>query len=139
MWCTHRYDARPSRYAAAVARLPSEMLEILRPRPRREVEAAFPDYQPDHCILVRRGQDDLAQGLRIDRPLIAALHAAEHGLSPSFRLGEPEARIAGFLDKLSKDAFRDDDEVEVLVVDRDLGDEARYTVEVASRRYLQGR
>ena len=139
MWCTHRYDARPSRYAAAVARVPAEMLEILRPRPRPEVAEAFPDYRPDHCVLIRRGQSDLARGLRVDRALVEALHAAESGLSPSFRLGEPEARIAGFLDKLSKDAFRDDDEVDVMIVDRDLGDEARYTIGVTSRRYLPTR
>lgn len=136
IWCTHRYDAKPPRFAASTARIPAENLELLRPRPRPEVAAAFPDYRSDHCLLVLRGEKELARGLRVDRALLVALHAAEGGLSPSFRVGEPEARLSGFLDKLSKSAYRDDEQLEIRLVDRDLHDTARYAVDIASGRYL---
>ncbi|MCA9693584.1 MAG: ABC transporter permease subunit [Myxococcales bacterium] len=136
LWCTHRFDAHTSRYAAAALNVPAQELEVLAPRPRPEVALAFPDYRPDHYLLIRRSDDDLSRGLRIDRALVHSLLAAKHGMDSSFRLGEPEARVSDFLDKLAKEGVMPEDQVEVLIVDRDARDHAVFRVDLQRRCYL---
>lgn len=136
LWVTHRYDAHACRYAAASSALPTAQLEVLVPRLRSDLAAAFPDHHPDHVILCMRGQP-ASTGLRLDRPLVAALYAALQGLPSTFRRGEPETRIAAFFDKLAK--LSPDDggrRTDIRLVDRDTGVNLTIGVDVAGRRFI---
>jgi len=138
LWVTHRYDAGPPRYAASAASTAASDLEILVPRLHSSIAPAFPDYVPDHVILCeKQGSPD--DGLRIDRPLLATLLDADHGLPTSFQRGEPGVRIASFLDKLSKrhGSLADEREIDVHIVDRDTGNRMRVEVDVEGRRYIR--
>lgn len=136
LWVTHRYDAQSCRYAAASATIPANELELLIPSLHPDLKDAFPDYHPDHAILCKKGAEE-SSGLRLDRPLVTALYAAEHGLPSAFRRGEPEARIAAFLDKLAKSNGDEyEEQVPVRLVDRDTGASLHISVDVAGRRYL---
>ncbi|MCA9607806.1 MAG: DUF4338 domain-containing protein [Myxococcales bacterium] len=139
LWMTHRYDADVSRHAAAVLPVPVSQLELIVPRLRPSLRGAFPDYRPDHAVLVAK---DMAprDGLRVDRTLLEALLAAEQGLPSNFRRGEPEARIAAFISKLAKrhgDLSRHD-QLAVWLVDRDTGNNVEVTVDLKRRRYVRG-
>jgi hypothetical protein len=137
LWMTHRYDAHPARFAAAAAEVHWDRLEILLPRLRPGLDEAFPDYRPNHALLCSKGGSE-SQGLRIDRPLVQALIAAEQGLPSGFQRGEPEARIASFINKLAKSHgdLAAENEVQVRLVDRDGGGSMTVTVDVANRRYI---
>lgn len=136
LWTTHRYDARPNRYAASSLTIPASSLEIAIPHLRGNLAEAFPDYRPDHVVLRARGSAP-SEGLRIDRALVFALLEAEKGLPASFRGGEPEARLAAFYDRLARRAQPEaaSDNVEVRFVDMDTGQNIQLRVDVASRRY----
>ncbi|MCC6875743.1 MAG: hypothetical protein IT378_15660, partial [Sandaracinaceae bacterium] len=136
LWMTHRYDAGAPRHAAAMWPIPSARLELLVPKLRPSLRAAFPDHRPDHAILAEKGMDP-KDGLRVDRTLLEALLAAEQGLPSNFRRGEPEARIASFVSKLAKIVGDDagQDEVQVRLVDRDTGRDVTVSVDVRQRRY----
>jgi hypothetical protein len=136
LWMTHRYDANASRYAAASAAVPLADLELLLPRLRAPLDQAFPDFRADHAILTTKRANGQV-GLRIDRLLVEALLAAERGLPTTFRRGEPEARVSGFISKLAK-IYRDaakQDQIQVRLVDRDTGRNVEVTVDVAGRSF----
>ncbi|HLL01303.1 MAG TPA: Druantia anti-phage system protein DruA [Myxococcaceae bacterium] len=136
LWTTHRYDARPNRYAASSLTIAASSLEIAIPQLRAGLADAFPEYRPDHVVLRTKGGEP-SEGLRIDRSLVLALVKAEEGLPASFRSGEPEARLAAFYDRLSRRARADlaADIVEVRFVDMDTGQNFQLRVDVASRQY----
>jgi hypothetical protein len=137
LWVTHRYDARPTRYAAARWHVASSELEILVPRLRADLAEAFPEFHPDHVILGRKG-DAPELGLRIDRSLLAALLAAEQGMPSTFRSGESGARIATFYDRLAKVAKTGATRVaDVRIVDIDTGANISISVDVNDRRYVR--
>jgi hypothetical protein len=137
LWVTHRYDARPSRFAAARWHVSTNDLEILVPKLRPDLAEAFPEYQPDHVVLVRKG-DAPGAGLRIDKILLEALFEADQGQSSSFRGGEPGVRIATFYDRLAKhEATGDKGRIaEVRVVDIDTGASMRVAVDLKDRKYV---
>lgn len=138
LWMTHRYDADVPRYAAAVLPVPVSQLELIVPRLRPTLQTAFPDYRPDHAILVAKNMR-CQDGLRIDRALLESLLAAEQGLPSNFRRGEPEARIASFISKLAKlcgDPSHHD-QVPVWLVHRDTGNNVEVTVDIRGRRYVR--
>lgn len=139
LWMTHRYDADVPRHAAAVLPVPVSQLELIVPRLRPSLRGAFPDYRPDHAVLVSK---DMAprDGLRVDRTLLEALLAAEQGLPSNFRRGEPEARIAAFISKLAKrhGDLSKHDQIAVWLVDRDTGNNVEVTVDLKRRRYVRG-
>ncbi|WP_086001533.1 Druantia anti-phage system protein DruA [Plesiocystis pacifica] len=137
LWMTHRYDARPPRYAASSATVPRARLELLRPRLRAPLNEAFPDHQPDHVVLAAKSG---RARLRIDRALVEALLAAERGLPSTFRRGEPEARIDAFISELA-DAYGDpskEDQVVVRLVDRDTGGNVQVSVDLRGRSFVKG-
>jgi hypothetical protein len=136
LWMTHRYDARPSRVAASSSAIPSSELEVLVPALRPEVAGAFPDFRPAFAILGLKSEPP-ANGLRIDRPLVAALLAGEQGMPAMFRRGEPEARIAAFFDRAARRAARHDDTIEVKLVDMDTGAKHRVGVDVKRRAFVR--
>lgn len=139
LWNSHRYDARPNRYAAARWHVAADLLEVLTPEIRPEVKGAFPSFNPDHVILCYLGKDP-ATGLRVDRPLIEALLSAERGLPSSFRDGEPTARISAFFDRLSKmvsEQRQNDTTARVRLVDMDTGSNKELSVDIDERRYIK--
>lgn len=139
LWVTHRYDARPTRYAAARWHVSVNELEVLVPRLRPDVAEAFPEFHPDHVILSRKG-DPPDLGLRVDRILLAALIAAEQGLPSTFRSGEPGARIAAFYDRLARasaNASQPSRVAEVRFVDIDTGANLSIGVDVNDARYVK--
>jgi hypothetical protein len=138
LWVTHRYDARPSRFAAARWQVPINELEILVPTLRRDLAEAFPEYQADHAVLVRKG-DAPEMGLRIDRSLLVALVEAQHGMPASFRSGEPGARITTFYDRLAQRAAAEERRRvgEVRIVNIDTGGNIRIAVDLEARRYVR--
>ncbi len=134
LWHSHRYDARPSRYSASAADVPSQQLEIRVPQPRALVKAAFEDYRPDHVLLSER--DAAApDGLRVDMVLLEALLAAEQGLPATFRRSEPEARVAAFFDRLAAKVEEQGATSEVRFVDMNSGANLTLHVNIADRRY----
>jgi hypothetical protein len=136
LWTTHRYDARAKRYAAASMSVPTQKFEVLGPKLRPEIAEAFPDFKASFSILALKNSPP-GDGLRIDRPLVQALLAAELGLPATFRRGEPEARIEAFLDRVAKEEGTTADEVvEVRLVDMDTGVNHRVAVDVAKRAYI---
>lgn len=137
LWVSHRYDARPSRYAASARDVATSQLEIRLPFLRPEVATAFEDFKSDHVLLVMKEKPD-ADGLRVDVPLLEALLAAEQGLPATFRRSEPEARISAFYDRLSRQ--EDDGDAgttEVKFVDMSSGANLTLGVDIAQRRYSQ--
>ena len=137
LWVTHRFDAQPSRFAAASQSTGSNDLEVVVPALRADLAKAFPDYHPAHAVLCVKGQAP-EEGLRVDRALVEALVAAEQGLPSTFRRGEPEARIAAFFDRLAKRRLADtEDSVQVRLVDMDTGANLRVDVDVHARAYLK--
>jgi hypothetical protein len=136
LWVTHRYDAQPSRFGATCASLASTDLEMLVPALRPEIAPAFPDFRPTFAVLCRKG-DAPAAGLRIDRPLVTALLAAEQGMPSTFRRGEPEARVAAFFDRAAKNVGIGDDTIEIRLVDMDTGANHRVAVDVRQRAYVR--
>jgi len=138
LWVTHRYDARPTRYAAARWHVAASELEILTPRLRSDLAEAFPEFHPDHAILCRRG-DPPDRGLRIDRSLLTALLAAAQGLPSTFRSGEPGARIAAFYDRLAKGSAKSGSSsvAEVRFVDIDTGANISIGVDISERKYVR--
>jgi hypothetical protein len=136
LWVTHRYDAQPSRFGASCASLASTDLEMLVPALRPEIAPAFPDFRPSFAVLCRKDEAP-STGLRIDRPLITALLAAEQGMPSTFRRGEPEARIAAFFDQAAKDVGIGDDTIEIRLVDMDTGANHRVAVDVRQRAYVR--
>jgi hypothetical protein len=138
LWVSHRYDARSSRYAASAVAVPTNSLEIAVPQLPRDLANAFPDYVPDHLLLRPRDAEDEQFSLSIDRPFLEALYSADQGLPTTFRRGEPEARIAGFYDRLARNAWKGRDGlVKVRFVDIDTGKNWRTAVDVAQRHYQQ--
>lgn len=138
LWTTHRFDARPSRFAAAQWQVPATDLELLLPELRAELRAAFSTYVPDHAILcLRDGPPE--QGLRIDWRLLQALYAAQQGLPATFRGGEPGARIAAFFDRMAvRAASKSPREiVEIRCVDMETGGNFRATVDTLRRTYVR--
>lgn len=138
LWMTHRFDAHPVRYAAAAGSVPAAGLEVLVPRLRPGLRDAFPDYVPEHVILCAK-EAPPTTGLRIDRPLLEALRAAEQGLPSTFRQGEPEARIGAFVARLAKDHcdWSSESVLEVRLVDRDTGGNVTVAVDVHHSRYVE--
>jgi hypothetical protein len=136
LWVTHRYDAQSSRFGASCASLASTELEMLVPSLRPEISAAFPDFRPSFAVLCLKDEPP-ATGLRIDRPLVGALVAAEQGMPSTFRRGEPEARIAAFFDRAAKHVGIGDDTIEIRVVDMDTGANHRVAVDVRRRVFVR--
>jgi hypothetical protein len=137
LWVTHRYDAQPSRFAASSVSVPSAELEMLTPLLRPEISDAFPDFQPTFGLLCLKGQPTTS-GLRIDRPLLAALLTAEQGMPSTFRRSEPEARITAFFDRVAKIVGASSEEIiEVRLVDMDTGANHRVAVNIRQRTYVQ--
>ena len=136
LWVTHRFDAQASRFAAASQSVAATDFEVLVPKLRPELNDAFPDFPVQHVVLCLREQQP-GQGLRVDRPLVEALIAAEQGMPSTFRRGEPEARIAAFFDRVSKLRPQLDDLVEVRVVDTDTGASIRVGVDVTAKAYAR--
>jgi hypothetical protein len=139
LWMTHRFDANAPRHAAAVLPIAVRDLELLVPKLRPSLRAAFPDHRPDHAVLVAKDMPP-KDGLRVDRTLLEALLAAEQGLPSNFRRGEPEARIAAFISKLAKrhgdPSSQKEGVVEVSLVDRDTGNNVTVSVNLRERRYV---
>lgn len=136
LWTTHRFDAQQSRFAASFAQVPANQLEVLVPRLRDEIAAAFPGYSPNHVLLSLRSSSARVQ-LRVDAPLLAALAAAEQGMPSEFRRGEPEGRIGAFLDQLARLHPASEDELVVRLVDMDTGENLRVGVDIANRTYIK--
>lgn len=136
LWVTHRYDAQASRFGASCASLASTDLEMLVPALRPEIASAFPDFRPTFAILCLKDAPP-STGLRVDRPLISALLAAEQGMPSTFRRGEPEARIAAFFDRAAKRVGVPDDTIEIRLVDMDTGANHRVAVDVQHRTYVR--
>ncbi len=136
LWTSHRYDARPNRFAAHLWSVPSAQLEVAIPRLPAHLESAFPDYRPDHAMLRFAGMPP-EEGLRIDRLLLESLVAAEQGLPSTFRRGEPEARISTFYDRLAKQVELKNvgSFLEVRMVDTDTGANFAMSIDVTGRRY----
>jgi len=138
LWTTHRFDARPNRYAAARWSIPTSELEILLPQLPTELAQAFPAFVPDHALLcLRDALPDL--GLRVDWRLLQALYAAQQGLPATFRSGEPGARVSAFFDRLAVRAARSapHEFAEIRCVDMETGTNLRAGVDVARRVYLR--
>lgn len=136
LWVTHRFDAQPSRFAASSVSVARNELEILVPTLRQELSQAFPDYQPTFAILCHKGAPPTT-GLRIDRPILTALLAAEQGMPSTFRRSEPEARITAFFDRVAKlTGNTSEDTVEVRLVDMDTGANHRVAVDIRNRTYV---
>ncbi len=135
LWVSHRYDARPSRFAVSAQEVPTTQLEVRVPKLRPEVADAFEDFKPDHVLLCHRDAED-AEGLRVDVVLLEALLAADHGLPATFRRSEPEARIAAFFDRLARSAEEAAGATtEVRFVDMNTGADFMLGVDIAQRRY----
>ena len=136
LWVTHRYDARPPRYAASRWTIPVDQFQVLRPRPPVYVREAFPDYTPDHVLLCHRALRPEA-GLRIDERLFRALSAAAKGLPASFRAGEPEQRIANFMDRLARHVGEQSCDVvpTIYFVDLDTGANCQIRVNLRTKSY----
>lgn len=136
LWVTHRYDARPTRYAAAASTIPTTDLEVLVPRLRPDLREAFPDFVPDHAVLVKRGEPP-ESGLKLDRALLEVLFEAQHGVPTTFRRKEAEARIAAFYDRLAAHAKSLVGElIDVRLVDMDTGANLTTRVDTAGKRYV---
>lgn len=137
LWVTHRFDAQPARFAAAMDTISVRSLEILGPQIRPELAEAFPDYQPSHVILTHR-EAPASEGLRVDRPLVSALLDSANGLPTAFRRGEPEARIAAFYERLRyRLGDPEDTTVYVRLVDRDTGSNHRVAVDLVDNSYAE--
>jgi hypothetical protein len=136
LWTSHRYDARPNRFAAHLWSVPAARLEVAVPRLPPELVEAFPDFYPDHAVLRLEGAPP-EEGLRIDRILLEALIAAEQGIPSTFRRGEPEARVSAFYDRMSKhvESKTGDNFMEVRMVDTNTGANFQVSVDVKGRRY----
>jgi Druantia protein DruA len=138
LWTTHRFDARPNRYAAARWSIPTSELEILLPRLPTELEQAFPAFVPDHALLcLRDAPPDV--GLRVDWRLLQALYSAQQGLPATFRSGEPGARVSAFFDRLAVRAARNapHEFAEIRCVDMETGTNLRAGIDVVRRVYLR--
>lgn len=137
LWVSHRFDAQPSRFAAASQAIGRNDLEVITLSLRADLAQAFPEYRPGHVVLCAKDQAP-SEGLRVDRPLIEALMAGEQGLPSTFRRGEPEARVAAFFDRLAKRRrVEADDSVEVRLVDMDTGANLRVPIDVRARAYMK--
>jgi hypothetical protein len=134
LWTTHRYDSRPSRFAASFASVPVAELEVLVPRLHPEIASAFQDYHPGHVFLGVRGGSP-AQALRIDPALLAALLGAEAGLPSTFRRGEPEARITAFMDRLARQRTPEENFCTVRLVDMDTGENMQVEIDLRERSF----
>jgi hypothetical protein len=136
LWVTHRYDANPNRFAATRHSIATAELELLVPKLRPEIRAAFPDFHPPFAMLCHKRQQDPREGLRLDRQILVALVAAEQGLPAPFRRGEPEARVAAFFDRLTKlRADASEGLVDIKLVDMDTGANFKVGVDLARARY----
>lgn len=136
LWVTHRYDANPNRFAATRHSIATADLELLVPRLRPEIRAAFPDFHPPFAMLCHKKQQDPREGLRLDRQVLVALVAAEQGLPAPFRRGEPEARVAAFFDRLTKlRADASEGLVDIRLVDMDTGANFKVGVNLGRARY----
>ncbi len=135
LWTSHRYDARPSRYAASASEVATSQLEVRVPTLRSSVATAFEDFRPDHVMLCLRDSKP-SDGLRIDISLIDALLAAEQGLPATFRRGEPEARVTAFFDRLARSIEESAGATtEVRFVDMNSGANLVLGVDIAAKRY----
>lgn len=135
LWVSHRYDARPSRFAASAREVATARLEVRVPTLRPDVAEAFEDFKPDHVLLCLRDAED-AEGLRVDVVLLEALFAADQGLPANFRRSEPEARISAFFDRVAR-RVEDSEEAttEVKFVDMNSGANFTIGVDIAQQRY----
>lgn len=138
LWVTHRYDARPTRFAASANDVATSLLEVRVPALRPSVADAFEDFKPDHVLLCLKAAPD-HEGLRVDTQLLEALLRAEQGLPATFRRGEPEARISAFFDRLAKQADEPAPRADVRFVDMNSGMNLTLSVDIAGRRYSRGR
>lgn len=137
LWVSHRYDARPSRYAASSREVATNLLEVRIPGVRPDVADAFEDFKPDHVLLSLREAEDY-EGLRVDVSLLEALLAAEQGLPATFRRSEPEARISAFFDRLARRVEEHESgTTEVKFVDMNSGANFTLGVDIAQRRYTR--
>jgi hypothetical protein len=133
IWSTHRYDARPNRYAVSARAVPVADLEVAVPTPIPRIASAFPDFTPAFVTLRAKNRTPHPE-LRVDRTLLQALSAAENGMPGVFRRGEPEVRVAAFYDKLG--AINPNDPiVEIRLVDMDTGANHRIAVDTTARTY----
>jgi hypothetical protein len=137
LWMVHRYDARPAHHAASANTVHHKEFELLVPKLRGELEAAFPDYKSDHAVLCSRGMT-YEEGLRIDRPLLEALLASNNGLPSNFRRGEPEVRISNFINRLAKKygSLTHDNRVEIKLVDVNTGANIIVAVDLTASKYV---
>jgi hypothetical protein len=136
LWVTHRFDAQSNRFGASCASVASTDLEMLVPALRPEIAPAFPEFRPTFAVLCVKDADP-STGLRVDRPLVTALLAAEQGMPSTFRRGEPEARIAAFFDRAAKRVGIPDDTIEIRLVDMDTGANHRVAIDVRQRAYVR--
>jgi len=138
LWTTHRYDARATRYAATLWTLPASRLEILRPTVVTHLKDAFPDYYPDHILLVARGRAPY-EGLRIDRALFTMLESVEQGLPPTYQTAEPARRIGAFYDTLARAADPSEGHVHAIhLIDMETGNKMQLRVNTRRRVYEAG-
>lgn len=136
LWVTHRYDASPNRFAATRHSIATTDLELLVPKLRPEIRAAFPDFHPPFAMLCHKKQLDPREGLRLDRQLLIALVAAEQGLPAPFRRGEPETRVAAFFDRLTNQrGDASEGLVDIKLVDMDTGANFKVGVDLERARY----
>lgn len=139
LWTSHRYDARPTRYAAARWHVAALQMRVLVPELPAELQRAFPSYRPDHVVLTHQdlGADE---GLIVDRTLLEALLGALVG-GPTARSGEPAARIAAFYDRLARIARREwlatPSSAQVQVLDMEAGQKVVLGVDVETGSYVR--
>ena len=102
LWIGHRLDEQPTKSFVANECIPSERLQISRPRPPDRLDAAL-DYVPDHLVLsVSAPSSDATPtaSLRIDAALFRTLSAISAGL-PRHLINPGELnRLDTFLDRL---------------------------------------
>ncbi len=135
LWVAHRYDARPSRFAASSSVVATAQLEVRVPCLRPDVSEAFEDFRPDHVVLCRR-EAPAREGLRVDTLLLEALLAAEQGLPATFRRSEPEARVSAFFDRIARTVEESSGATsEVRFVDMNSGANFTLGVDVSQQRY----
>lgn len=103
LWVYHQYSVRPIRHLVSRQSVRAADLRVSIPRLPDALAAAFPDYQPDHVVLLHRDMP-AAEGLIIDRRLIRMLLEGDRSTGLGTRNLEAQKKVAGFFDRLAPHA-----------------------------------
>lgn len=141
LWQTHRFDTPKDTHAIKMHNIVKEELTILEPKLHPAFINAFPDWKPDHLLLIY-GKNIKKAGeniLRIDRSVVESLSNLKQGQTTKFRNSETYSKIAFFLEKIAFNKIQSDQEStkEISIIDIEKKIITKTLVHIDEKKYLR--